>query len=770
MKHLVSLLFMIILISINGRSQDVVQYAVTTCGTSGKGFTYPGAASPFGMMQWSPDTGPGIRKGGYAYEDSIIYGFSVDHMNGAGCTYAENFQMTPMVSMPVINPPVSRTDFPSYFTHKDEITKPSYYAMTYNNNIRVELTTRARSGFGKFIFPSGSEASMIINAGSNVRGPMDSYIKINPENKSISGIAKGGHFCNGPDVTTTYFYAVFSSGFSSYGTWSDDSLSKGAVEGKGMTAGAYITFSTKGETVSGGGKNGENKNGGNTVLIRAAISYVSVENAKLNLETEFPDSSFSEKGFDYAVTADVNDWNTWLSKIQVSGGTEDQIKTFYSMLYHTLLGPTICSDVNGQYRGYDGDVHTTENGRVHYANFSGWDIYRTEAQFLGMIAPKEASDMAQSLVLDYKQGGIFPKWGVPNQESGIMVGDPAAAIIADFYAFGARDFDTKTALEGLIKAATDPSMKSYFVNIYERNNLADYIKYGYIPEGDKPGGVSITLEYASADFALSQYAFALGDSVNGNKLLQRAQCWQNLYNPATGYLQLRKKDGSWSTGFMDKSDRTYNHRAYVEGTAGQYVWAVPFDLRGLADKMGGNEIAAKRLDNFFTEINGGFSSEYAYMGNEPSIEAPWIYDFLGKPYKAQYIVRKVENEIFSYLPGGLPGNDDLGTTSAWYIFSVLGMYPELPGSDVLVLGSPMFKKAVVHLTNGDLTIIGNGASENSPYIKSLTMNGKTRIKPWIRFSDISKGGELIYDLSSTPDISWGSKPEDAPPSYGSNKN
>jgi predicted alpha-1,2-mannosidase len=750
MKRLLQFIFMLLLINSVVRSQDMLQYAITTCGTSGKGFTYPGAAAPFGMIQWSPDTGPGIRKGGYAYEDSIVYGFSVDHMSGAGCTYAGNFLMTPMLNTSDIKPPISRTDFPSTFSHVDEVAKPGYYAMTLNKNIRVELTARTRSGFGRFTFPSGSNASILINAGSNVRGTTQSSVKIDTTERSISGSSTGGHFCGGPDVTTTYFYALFSSRFSSYGTWNNDSLMKSNTDGSGMTSGAFVTF---------------DKSGGSTILVRVAISYIGVANAKLNLETEFPDSSFTTRGFDNAADADMNTWNTWLNKIQVSGGTTDEMKTFYSMMYHTLLAPTVCSDVDGRYMGYDGIVHTTTNGRVHYANFSGWDIYRSECQLLGMIAPDEASDMAQSLLIDYQQGGAFPRWGVPNQDSGIMVGDPASPIIADFYAFGARNFDTTAALTGLIRAASNATVKSIRTNLYERDDLTDYLNLGYIPEGAKGGCVSITLEYASADFALSRFAFALGDSIDGNNLVKQAQSWQNLFNPETGYIQMRRRDGSWSPGFMDKSNKHYSKQAYVEGTAGQYVWMVPFDLRNLADKMGGDEQASKRLNKFFTEINGGFGSEYAYMGNEPSIGTPWIYDFLGKPYKTQEIVRTIVNELFSSAPGGCPGNDDLGTMGAWYIFSALGMYPELPGSDVLVLGSPLFNKSVLHLKNGDVIIIGNGAAENSPYIKSFLLNKQRWIKPWIRFSDISKGGELLFELSSTPDMSWGNKPEDAPPSY-----
>lgn len=505
-----------------------------------------------------------------------------------------------------------------------------------------------------------------------------------------------------------------------------------------------------------------------TVLAKVAISYVSIANAKANIQAESPVSEFTSKDFYKEAAATAKTWNRPLNKIQVQGGTKDELRSFYSMLYHTMLGPTVCSDANGQYMGYDGKVHMGKNGHVQYANFSGWDIYRSESQLIAMISPKRASDMAQSLLLDYRQGGAFPRWGVPNMDSGVMMGDPAAPIIADFYAFGARDFDVKAALAGLVKAATDPNVYAPRSHTHERAGLHDYLTLGYVPEHQIGGygNVSMTLEYNSADFALSRLAKSLGDESDSKMLLDHAQFWKNLYNPETGYIQMKRRDGSWATGF--KNDvLSYNHdQAYVEGTASQYVWMVPFNLKGLAVKMGGLKTAAARLDTFFTKLNAGTHSVYAYLGNEPCLETPWEFDSFGEPYKTQQVVRKAMLQLFSYKPHGYPGNDDLGEMSSWYVFGALGMYPELPGSNILVVGSPLFKKAVIHLKDGSVVIEGHRAADNAPYVQSLTVNGKKSNKTWIRFSDISHGGSLVFDLSKIADKSWGSSTSDVPPSYG----
>jgi len=746
--------------------QNLVQFAKPMCGTgtvrgtaAGANDTFPGATAPFGMIQWSPDTDAGRHISGYDDSDLRISGFSMDHISGAGCSYGEDFQFMPVLGAEQTPPNGSRTAYATSFSHTNELAKPGYYGVTLDNGIKVELTATVRSGFGRFIYPAGSAATMTINTGSDVNRPDASGININPVGREISGWSIGGYFCQGRDrsrdVRTIYFYAVFDHPFAAYSTWSGDALTKGGTNGAGIASGALVSFDTARSR---------------TVLAKVGISYVSIANAKANVEAENPVSAFSSKDFDKAAASASDTWNSWLNKIQVSGGTTEERETFYSMLYHALIGPSVVSDVNGQYMGYDGEVHSTTGGRAQYGVFSGWDIYRSECQLLGMIAPKEAGDMAQSLLVDYQQGGAFPRWGVTTEDSGVMMGDPAAPMIADFYTFGATNFDAPAALAGLVRAATDPSVNAPRTKTNERDALEDYLKLGYVPEHQKGGygNVSMTLEYASADFALAQFAKALGDETDYAMLMQHAQNWRNVFNPQTGYLQMRQRDGSWAPGFTNNVGRYDQDQAYVEGTAGQYLWMVPFNLKTLADMMGGPDATAKRLDAFFTRLNVGDRGPdawMAWMGNEPCLETPWIYCFLGQPSKTQSLVRRIMTELYSSTDVAYPGNDDVGEMSSWYIFGALGMYPELPGSDVLVLGSPLFPKAVLHLQNGDVTIIGNGTKKDAPYLQSLTVNGKTWNKPWIRLSDISKGGMLVYDLGSTPNTKWGSDPADAPPSY-----
>ena len=732
--------------------QDLVPYAKPMCGTAADGDLYPGATAPFGMIQWSPDTRAGRHCGGYAYEDTGICGFSLDHLSGAGCTYGGNFAFMPILGKVTTSPGTSRMAFLTLFSHDQEKAKPGYYVVTLGNSIKAELTATERSGFGRFTYPAGVSATMVLNAASAVNGVKQSAVQVHVAQHEITGWATSGHFCGGPDESTVYFCAFFNRPFAGYGTWSDATLANAGTNGEGQASGAFVSF---------------NPSEGPTVLVKVAISYVSIANARANMEAESPLSAFSSKDFDQAVAAASHAWNLYLNRIQVSGGTPAELETFYSMLYRVLLGPTICSDVNGEYMGYDGQVHQTTNHRVQYANFSGWDIYRSESQLLAMLDPQCASDMAESLLVDYQQGGAFPRWGVPNEDSGVMMGDPATPIIADFYVFGATNFDAHAALAGLVRAATDPSVRAPRTGTYERDALADYLKLGYVPEYQQGGygNVSMTLEYASADFALSQFAQALGDETDSDMLLRQAQSWKNLYNPETGYLQMRRRDGSWAPGFRNDVEGYDGNQGYVEGTAAQYVWMVPFNLKDLAAMMGGPQTASSRLDHFFTRLNAGVNSVYAYLGNEPCLETPWEYCFWGQPYKTQNVVRQALTQLFSSAPYGYPGNDDLGEMSSWYIFAALGMYPELPGSDVLVLGSPSFPKAVLHLQNGDITISGRGAAANAPYVQNLNVNGQTWIKPWIRFPDIARGGKLTYTLDTTPNINWGSDPSNAPPSF-----
>ncbi|HTV61891.1 MAG TPA: GH92 family glycosyl hydrolase [Verrucomicrobiae bacterium] len=716
-------------------------------GTDNGGDEFPGAVVPFGMVQWSPDTTSLGQSGGYLYTDTQIVGFSLDHLSGAGCDYGGNFAFTPILggvtNSPCANGSNGKAAFPSAFSHADEIAVPGYYSVLFTNGIRTELTATTRTGFGRFTYPAGYAATMLINAASGAAGTTDSSVEINTNTQEISGWTIENPFCGAVQYNTLYFDVVFDHPLAAYGVWNGATLTVGATNATGAQTGVYLSF---------------NLPGGGVVQARTALSYVSVANARANLQAEDP--SFSSPDFNDVAGAASNNWNGYLNKIQVSGGTPADTATFYTMMYHALQAPTVVSDVNGQYMGFDGQIHTTAASKYEY--FSGWDIYRNECQFIAMMDPSRAGDMAESLVLDAQQCGAMPRWSVADGDSGVMMGDPATPIIAGIYAFGGTNFDTASALAAMVNAAVNPQVVA-LNGVHERDAERDYLNLGYVPAAQIGGygPVSMTLEYCSADDALAHFAQSLGDTTNYILAMNRAQNWRNLFNENSGLLQLRNSDALWSPGFP-----VYNGSAYVEGTAYQYVWMVPFNLGSLIDMMGGPQAASARLDAFFTQLNDADTthSPFAYMGNEPCSETPWIYNFMGMPYKASSVVRQIMTQLYSTAPGGLPGNDDLGQMASWYVLAALGMHPEIPGDDVLVLNGPLFPQAVVHLTNGDVTITAAGAADDAPYIQSLTVNGRASTASWIHYAQIANGGTLAFSLGTAPDTNWGSNVADLPPS------
>jgi predicted alpha-1,2-mannosidase len=375
--------------------------------------------------------------------------------------------------------------------------------------------------------------------------------------------------------------------------------------------------------------------------------------------------------------------------------------------------------------------------------------------------------MMQSLVVDAEQGGALPLWPVANDEACQMVGSPACPIIADAYSFGARSFDTKAALKAMLKSATEPNAKSKACP--EWDSLNEYLKFGYLYPGTTrwrtESGPSQTLEFTTADFAIAQFAQAMGDAATYRTFMKRAQFWRNLFDPNTGYIEPRNKDGTFIP--VAPADGKY----FVEGNSAQYSWMVPYNMRALIDLMGGNTQVVQRLNAFFTKLNVGDTEPYFWIGNEPLFAVPWAYDFAGAPWGAQAATRRVELELFTPQPDGEPGNDDLGATSAWYVFAALGLYPAIPGVGGLALNSPLFPHAIIHLGNGKtIEIDGKNASASNPYVQSLRVNGQPSEKTWLNYSTLSQGPTLQFQLGSTPNKEWGTKPEDAPPSFDEGMN
>jgi hypothetical protein len=490
------------------------------------------------------------------------------------------------------------------------------------------------------------------------------------------------------------------------------------------------------------------------VTAAVGISYTSDAGAASNLSAEV-------KGWnlDAMRQASHDAWNAVLGRVRIGGGSHDQQVQFYTALYHALLHPNVFSDDDGQYMGMDDHVHKLTKGqKAQYANYSGWDTYRSQTQLISMVAPQQTGDIVTSMLNGYDQTGLLPKWASNNGESYVMVGDPGSAIIADAYAFGVRNFDASHALEAMEHEATAPNQDRPGESVRDAK--------GYLPLDETDygccnfyGPVSTQLEYDSADYALASFAKALGKTADYQKFATRAQDWMNVFNPQTGYLQARDKDGRFAGGF---SPGTSN--GFVEGTSAQYTPMVPFDLQQLITARGGTAAYASYLDSLLGDITDP-SGTNADLSNEPSLEIPWEYDYLGQPWKTQAAVRQAQTKLYFNAPVGSFGNDDLGAMSSWYVWSSLGMYPETPGTDTLTLGSPAFPVAKVTFGDGkQVTLNAPQAAPDAPYVQGLNVNGKAWDDSWLTFDRFRTAGTLDFSLGTQPDTSWASSADAVPPS------
>jgi predicted alpha-1,2-mannosidase len=728
-------------------------------GTANSADDFPGADVPFGMVQWSPDTTSRPDGGGYSYNDSAITGFSLTHVSGPGCGAAGDVPILPTVG-------AISTSATDSFSHSNESASPGYYSVALSNGVTTQLTTTTRSGMAQFTFPSTTQANLIFKLTGSQNGDSNTQFNV-VSSTEVSGQVTSGNFCGASNKYTVYFDMVFNTPFSTNGTQAvpatlkapvTNGASKNAAEPANQptlhgVTGAKAKSSATPQATANDGYVTFNTTSNQVVQAKVGISYVSIANAVTNRTTENPNWNFSS-----TQSAAQSSWNSVLGKIQVAGGTASQQAVFYTALYHSLLHPNVISDVNGQYPGFDGTVHTVDSGHTAaYANYSGWDIYRSQAQLEALVDPSAASDTAQSIVDDYTQTGQFPKWSEDNGESYVMVGDPADEILADYYAFGGTNFNTSTALTDMIAEATNTNNNRPGLNYLEQ--------VGYLPSNGSYGccnfygPASTTLEYDSADFAISAFAGSLGNTSQQTAFANRAQDWQNLFDYGSGFIQPRDAAGTWTSGFSATSQTNF-----VEGDSWQYTPMVPFNLHGLANALGGNSALATYLNTDTSSLTGG--NGYTDLGNEPSLDIPWEYDYIGEPYQAQHVVREVQDQIWTDAPGGLAGNDDLGEMSSWYVWSALGFYPETPGTANLALGSPMFTQAVVTLPSGNtLTVNGTGAADNAPYIQSATWNGAAWNNAYVPTGAITSGGTLGFTLGTTANTSWASAASAAPPSY-----
>lgn len=713
-KFLFSLLFSLIwggMIASQAATGNYARQVNTLIGTKGVGLTsgylYPGATYPYGMVQFTPS---------YFSKRS---GFVINQLSGGGCEHMGNFPTFPVKGKLEMSPD-------NILNYRINVTEEQghagYYEAIVQEDIRAQLTVTERTGMANYEYPAELRYGTVIIGGGISATPIEQAAVVITAPNKCEGYAEGGYFCGIRTPYKVYFVAEFDADALESGTWKRDELMPNTTFAEGEYSGVFFTFDIS-----------RKKN----IQYKIGISYVSVENARENLKAE-------NTGWDFQQIQDQAEarWNHYLGKIEVEGTNPDRTTQFYTHMYRSFIHPNVCSDVNGEYMGADYKVHKSRS--KHYTSFSNWDTYRTQIQLLSILDPEVVSDIVISHQLFAEQsGGVFPRWVMANVETGVMQGDPSPILIANAYAFGARNYDPKPIFKIMQKGAETPGAKSQ--NVEVRPGLKQYLDKGYY-------NASIQLEYTSADFAIGQFALrAVGDEFASWRFFHFARSWKNLYNPETGWLQSRHPDGSWKPLSEDFRESTYKN----------YFWMVPYDIAGLIEIIGGNQKAEVRLDEFFVRLDAGYNDAWFASGNEPSFHIPWIYNWVGAPYKTQEIVNRVLNEQYSSRIDGLPGNDDLGTMGAWYVFACIGLYPEIPGIGGFTVNTPIFSSVKVYLPKGDIVI--KGGSEKNIYIKSMKLDGKPYESTWIDWEQLSKGAVINYVTSSKPNVKWGTKI--VPPSF-----
>jgi predicted alpha-1,2-mannosidase len=705
--------------------------------TSGGGNTFPGADVPFGMVQWSPDVPGGGAGGGYDINATSLMGFGLTHVSGPGCGAAGDVPILPTTGALPSGDPNSVT---TPLSHQGEVAQAGYYSLNSNqpNTINSQFTATEHSSMAQFTYPKTTSAGVLIKLMDSQNGD-DADTGQVVGNNEVMGSDTSGNFCgetnNGgqPQLYTVYFDIVFSQAFTA----------SHVITNSGQTdpAAVFLTFNTTSNPV---------------IEAKVGISYVSTANAKLNWQTDNP-----AWNFDSVRSAAQASWNSLLGRIKVSGGSAAQTQEFYSLLYKDFLQPNVTSDVNGQFMGSDLKVHTVATGQQNqYGMYSGWDTYHSLSQLQAMLDPVPASDMAQSQLNYYAENGLLQQWGYLNLDNYVMVGDPSQSIIADIYAFGGRSFNTSEALTDMLAQATT-------VNDVRPGEAMEQ-KYGYLPQDASygccnfHGTVATLLEDDNADMALSFFAAALGDQKDSSMLEQRANNWANLFDPSDGLLNARTENGQFVSGItpaMNDSAELY----YVEGDPYEYLWDVPNDYAGLFAALGGDAKVVPALKTYLSQPNG--YGMYAELSNEFDMGEQFALDYAGDPAGTQQVVNNIRNTMYLPGPSGLDNNDDLGAGSSQFIWEMLGMYPENPGSDTLVFASPGFPHAQITLPSGHTIVINApGASPSDYYVQSLDLNSHPYQQLSVPFSTLAAGATLSYRLGTHPST-WGSAPQDTPPSY-----
>jgi predicted alpha-1,2-mannosidase len=711
---------------------------------------FPGATTPFGMVQLSPDTEE--HGYGYHYWDTAISGFSMTHMSGPGCANEGDVFFTATTG-----PVQTRIDdIRSPYSHTMESASPGYYQVNLLQwHTNVELSATDRTGIAQFTFPAGQPANILVPIAHTLNDTAAAQVRITGD-RQIEGFVENHAFCRKQQTYKVYFVMTFSRPFSSFGTWSGNkyngpgTLAPGSRSAEQSThdgwTGAWATWAAQ-----------PNKQ---TVTASIGISYVDLQGAENNLKQESAGKDFPQIRSE-ALAA----WNKELGVIDVSGGSRARRTVFYTALYHSLLMPTIFSDADGRYLGFDGQIHHIANGHLVYANYSGWDIYRSELPLLAMIEPQRMADISQAVVLMYQQGGWIDRWPEANIYTNVMAGSPLTVGLATAWLDGIHGFDMNSAWEGMVKDTTEAPPPG---RPYVGEEGIDWInKLHYVPDDKvKYGSVSQLQEDAVAYASLYFLAKDLGKTADAKTFYDRALYYRNNFDPQDRFFRPRDSNGQWVPDF----DPMQNDRGFIEGTGWHYQWLEPSDMAWVVNAMG-RDLFNQRLTEYFNYKIPGWYAQYYNPYNETDLEAPFEFNFSGRPWESQRVVRRVLDENYTTAPDGIPGNDDCGEMSSWAVLSMMGIYTVDPASLAYELVAPSFPKITVHLdqpyTGKTFTIEAAGDPAANPYIQSVELNGSPHHQNWISFHAISAGGTLHFNVGASPNQSWGASPDDAPPSLSS---
>lgn len=721
--------------SINSQ-EDFTQWVDPFIGTAKHGHTFPGATTPFGMVQLSPDNGVSGWDwcSGYNYIDSTLVGFSHRHLSGTGIGDLADILVLPTIDKldkgQYIPAKEFIYNFKAWYSHDEETASPGYYSLTFrdwdthDNPISAELTATKRVGVHRYKYPDGKPANLILDLGFAINwdAPAETFIQV-VNDTLIKGYRKSKGWADNQHV---YFAASFSEPLESYVLYKAGM----EIESSAIITGKYT------EAIFSFGEQTEE------LMMKLAISSASMEGAQNNLNIEAPHWKFEK--YQEAAKAE---WNAELAKMEARTDDESLMRTFYTALYHSYIAPNIFSDVNGLYRGIDREIHRTE-GWDNYTVFSLWDTFRAAHPLYTLTQHERVPDMIKAMLVHYEESGLLPVWSLDGCETNCMIGYHSIPVIVDA-AFKGFEFDYEKAFEAMKASA-----------MHDERGLKEYREFGYIPADLVNESVSKTLEYAYDDWCIAQMAKKLGKSEEYEYFMERANYFKNLFDPESGFFRGKLSDGEWKPGFNPLFS---NHRddEYTEGNAWQYLWFVPHLPEELIGLLGGEKEFVKKLDILFTtteKVQGehassdisGLIGQYAH-GNEPSHHTAYLFNVAGESWRTQELVKQIRTELYTDQPDGLCGNEDCGQMSAWYVLSAMGFYPLNPADGKYYFGTPAFDSFTLNLPESKQFVIdAAGLSDESFYVQEIELNGQVLDRNWISHEEIMAGGKLLFTMGSNP--------------------